>query len=137
MRARPPRATLPPVLRLLPALAALTIVPAAASRRPAAAAAKPFAGTTAAGTPVTLDVTGKRAAVKSFVAMACVKTGGSSGTKAGIDPSGPPAPCRDPGTDRRSSSQQNPSAVLGGHTVTINYHVEAAPRAARSPATSR
>ncbi|WP_259311884.1 hypothetical protein [Capillimicrobium parvum] len=113
--------------RLLPALAALTIVPAAA---PAAAAptspapARAFAGKTAAGTPITLDVTGKRAAVRSSVAMACIKTGGSSGTKAGIELFQPTGAFALTGTDQKLS-QQNPSAVLGGRTVTINYHVEA------------
>lgn len=122
MRVRPPPRDAAPMLRLLPALAALIIVPAAASAAPAAA--KPFAGTTAAGTPITLDVTGKRAAVKSSVAMACVKTGGSSGTKAGIELFQPTGAFALTGTDQKLS-QQNPSAVLGGRTVTINYHVEA------------
>ena len=62
--------------------------------------------------------------------MACIKTGGSSGTKAGIELFQPTGTFALTGTDQKLS-QQNPSAVLGGRTVTINYHVEAVPQGPR------
>jgi hypothetical protein len=108
------------MLRLLLTSCALALVPAAP-----AVAAKTFAGTTGAGTPITLSVTGKRAAVNSSLAMACVKTGGSSGTKAGIELFRPTGTFALNGTDQQVGELLE-SAVFGGRKVTINHHLQAA-----------
>lgn len=98
----------------------LVLLPAAP-----AMAAKTFAGKTSAGTPITLSVAGKRAAVDTSLAIACVKTGGSSGTKAGIELFRPAGAFALTGADQKVSEQLQ-SAIFGGRTVTINHHLAAA-----------
>jgi hypothetical protein len=112
------------MLRLLPALATLALIPAAASATPALAA-KTYAGTTDAGNSITLAVAGKRATVETSVLTSCVKTGGSSGTQAGVEIFRPTRAFALTGTDQ-TVSEQAPSALFSARTVTMNYHVQAA-----------